>query len=55
MNTRIGLGLSLAIACTVNAGAQNAAPPTFPSEQPSAAARERNWRPPRFSWGHPNL
>ena len=55
MNTRIGLGLSLAIAGTLNAAAQNAAPPTVPAEQTAAAARERNWKPPKFSWGAPNL
>src|SRR5688572_16858175 len=54
--------LSVALAaggvfCTVNAGAQNAAAaaPAVPAEQTAASARERNWRPPRFSWGHPNL
>jgi hypothetical protein len=49
------LGLSAALGCTVNAGAQNAAAQAVPAEQTAAAARERNWRPPRFSWGHPNL
>jgi len=51
---RTALGLSAALACTV-AGAQNRAQQTVPAEQTAAAARERNWRPPRFSWGDPNL
>ena len=58
--TRLSL-LSIALAAgvfsTVNAGAQNAAAaaPAVPAEQTAAAARERNWKPPRFSWGAPNL
>src|SRR5688500_5149343 len=52
---RTVLGLSLGVGCTVNAGAQNAAAGAVPAEQTAAAARERNWRPPRFSWGDPNL
>jgi hypothetical protein len=53
--------LSVAVAagllCTVSAGAQNApaAAPTVPAEQTAAAARDRNWKAPKFSWGHPNL
>jgi hypothetical protein len=57
-NARLSL-LSVALAAgllgTVSAGAQNAAPQAVPAEQTAAAARNRNWRPPRFSWGHPNL
>jgi hypothetical protein len=49
------LGLSTGIAATTNAGAQNAAPQAVPAEQTAAAATQRNWRPPRFSWGHANL
>jgi len=49
------LGLSAGIAATTNASAQNAAPQTVPAEQTAAAATQRNWRPPRFSWGHANL
>ncbi len=49
------LGLSAGIAATMNASAQNAAPQTVPAEQTTAAATQRNWRPPRFSWGHANL
>ena len=52
---RAVLGLSLGVGCTVTAGAQNAAGDAVPAEQTAAAARERNWRPPRFSWGDPNL
>jgi hypothetical protein len=55
---RAALGLSVGLVCGLNAGAQNAgdgAAPAVPAEQTAAAARERNWRPPRFSWGHPNL
>ena len=52
---RAGLSLSLGLACTVNAAAQNAAEQTIPAERTAAAARERNWRPPKFSWGDPNL
>ena len=52
---RAALGLSVGLACTVNAGAQNAAAEAVPAEQTAAAAVERNWRPPRFSWGHANL
>ncbi len=51
---RAALGLSAAAVCTV-AAAQSRAEQTVPAEQTAAAARERNWRPPRFSWGHPNL
>ena len=53
--------LSVAVAAgllyTVTATGQNtaAAAPTVPAEQTAAAARDRNWKPPRFSWGHPNL
>lgn len=39
----------------MNASAQNAAPQAVPAEQTTAAATQRNWRPPRFSWGHANL
>jgi len=39
----------------MNAGAQNAAADAVPAEQTAAAATQRNWRPPRFSWGHANL
>ncbi len=52
---RAVLGLSLGVGCTANAGAQNATADALPAEQTAAAARERNWRPPRFSWGDPNL
>jgi hypothetical protein len=52
---RAVLGLSLGVGCTVSAGAQNATADAVPAEQTAAAARERNWRPPRFSWGDPNL
>ena len=55
MNTRIALGLSLGLVCTMTAGAQNAADSAVPAEQTAAAARQRNWRPPRFSWGDANL
>jgi hypothetical protein len=53
----LSVALAAGVFCTANAGAQNApaAAPTVPAEQTAAAARERNWRPPRFSWGHPNL
>jgi hypothetical protein len=49
------LGLSAGIAGTLNASAQNAAPQAVPAEQTAAAASQRNWKPPRFSWGHANL
>jgi hypothetical protein len=49
------LGLSAGIAATMNATAQNAAPQAVPAEQTTAAATQRNWKPPRFSWGHANL
>jgi hypothetical protein len=49
------IGFSLGLAGTVNVGAQNAADRAVPAEQTAAAATQRNWRPPRFSWGHPNL
>ena len=39
----------------MNASAQNAAPQAVPAEQTAAAATQRNWKPPRFSWGHANL
>jgi hypothetical protein len=52
---RVGLGLSAGLVCTLNAGAQNAAAEAVPAEQTAAAVVERNWRPPRFSWGHANL
>ncbi len=52
---RAALGLSAGFACTLNAAAQEAAPATVPAEQTAAAVTERNWRPPRFSWGHANL
>jgi hypothetical protein len=57
MNTRIGsvIGLSVGLVCAMCAGAQNAAQQTVPAEQTAAAATQRNWRPPRFSWGHANL
>ena len=48
------LGVSTGIACTMNAGAQNAEQ-AVPAEQTAAAVTQRNWRPPRFSWGHANL
>jgi hypothetical protein len=48
------LALSVGLACGT-AAAQNAAQPTVPAEQTAAAVRERNWRPPRMSWGDPNL
>ena len=49
------LGLSAGVAATMNATAQNAAPQAVPAEQTAAAATQRNWKPPRFSWGHANL
>jgi hypothetical protein len=52
---RATLSLSAALVCTVSAGAQSAAGTQVPAEQTAAAARERNWRAPRFSWGDPNL
>jgi hypothetical protein len=52
---RAALGLSAGLACTVNASAQSGAAEAVPAEQTAAAAVQRNWRPPRFSWGHPNL
>jgi hypothetical protein len=52
---RATLALSTALLCTVNANAQNAAETQLPAEQTAAAARDRNWRAPRFSWGDPNL
>jgi hypothetical protein len=48
------LGLSAGLAWTANAGAQDA-DEAVPAEQTAAAATQRNWRPPRFSWGHANL
>jgi hypothetical protein len=51
----VALGVAVALACTVSAGAQNAADNQVPAEQTAAAARDRNWRAPRFSWGDPNL
>ena len=50
---RAGLGLS-ALACIVNAAAQNATD-QVPAEQTAASVVQRNWRPPKFSWGDPNL
>ncbi|HUQ53105.1 MAG TPA: hypothetical protein VM692_12850 [Gammaproteobacteria bacterium] len=57
MHRRIALGFSAALFCTVNASAQNAAnaPAAVPAEQTAAAATNKNWRAPKFSWGHPNL
>jgi hypothetical protein len=52
---RAGLGLSAGLACIVNVGAQDAAEESVPAEQTAAATRDRNWRPPRFSWGDANL
>ncbi len=52
---RAGLGLSVSLACAVNAAAQSSPAATVPAEQTAAAATNRNWRAPRFSWGHPNL
>ena len=52
---RTGLGLSVALACSVNVGAQENAATQVPAEQTAAAATNRNWRAPRFSWGHANL
>jgi hypothetical protein len=49
------LGLSAGVAATMNASAQNATAQTVPAEQTAAAATQRNWKPPRFSWGHANL
>jgi hypothetical protein len=49
------LGLVTGLALGGHAGAQNAAGQAVPAEQTAAAATQRNWRPPRFSWGHPNL
>jgi hypothetical protein len=50
-----GLGLSAGLVCAVNAGAQSAAAEQVRAEQTAAAVTQRNWRPPKFSWGHPNL
>jgi hypothetical protein len=55
---RAALAVSVGLACASNAGAQNATTAeaaAVPAEQTAAAATNRNWRPPRFSWGHPNL
>jgi hypothetical protein len=52
---RAGLSLSVGLACAVNAAAQSSPAATVPAEQTAAAATNRNWRPPRFSWGHANL
>jgi hypothetical protein len=49
------LGVAAALACTASTSAQNAVETQVPAEQTAAAARERNWRAPRFSWGDPNL
>ncbi len=49
------LGFAAGIATTMTAAAQNAGAQTVPAEQTAAAVTERNWKPPRFSWGHPNL
>jgi hypothetical protein len=49
------LALAVTVACTASASAQNAADNQVPAEQTAAAARDRNWRAPRFSWGDPNL
>ena len=53
----LSAALAAGVFYTVNAGAQNtpAAAPAVPAEQTAASARERNWKPPRFSWGAPNL
>jgi hypothetical protein len=48
------IGLSAGVACGP-ADAQDGAQRTVPAEQTAAAVRDRNWRPPRFSWGDPNL
>ena len=55
--TLLSIAVAAGVFCTVNAGAQNtaAAAPTVPAEQTAAAARDRNWKAPKFSWGHPNL
>jgi len=55
MQTRVALGLSMGLAFTMNAGAQNAAAQAVPAEQTAAAVTQRNWKPARFSWGHANL
>jgi hypothetical protein len=52
---RAGLGVCVGLACSASAGAQDAATAAVPAEQTAAAATQRNWRPPRFSWGHANL
>ena len=52
---RAGLSLSVGLACAVNAAAQSSPAATVPAEQTAAAATNRNWRAPRFSWGHANL
>jgi hypothetical protein len=49
------LGLTASVACAASALAQNAADDAVPAEQTATAVVERNWRPPRFSWGHANL
>src|SRR5262245_9592233 len=51
----LSIALAAGIFFNMTAGAQDAAPQVVPAEQTAAAARERNWKPPRFSWGHPNL
>ena len=50
---RGALGLSAALACATQA--QDATQNRVPAEQTAAAVVDRNWRAPRFSWGHPNL
>jgi len=60
MHTRVALGLSMSLAVTLHASAQNAADgaaaaPTVPAEQTAASVTQRNWRAPKFSWGHANL
>jgi len=49
------LGLSAGLALALDAGAQGVANELVPAEQTAAASADPNWRPPRFSWGHPNL
>src|SRR5688572_21303058 len=50
---RTALGAAAGIACFAHA--QEAPENRVPAEQTAAAVAERDWRVPRFSWGHPNL
>jgi hypothetical protein len=50
-----GLGPPIAAAQSGSAGAEPSALRAVPAEQAAAAHRDRSWRPPRTSWGHPSL